>query len=314
VAQFLAVVICQSLAVTALFVWVNDQYGFYTSWSDLTGHAGGTATIKTNGLSSPGQGLVQTLTVPGSPGTNGPHQVLVWLPPQYSQPQFRSTRFPVVMVLPGQPSTPKAMFVHYNFGVVATAAITSGRVSPFIAVFPPLMTNPPRDTECTDVPGGPQAETWLTSDVYRAVQQNLRSLNTRWSIMGWSTGGFCAAKLLIRYPQKYESAASLGGYYNPLTDKTTGNLFHSRTTVVDQNSPTWLYQHQGGLHQRHLLVVTGRQDTESYPPTARFLALTHGDPGVSSLVFPTGGHNYHNYQMYLGDILRWLNSHGLRSP
>lgn len=312
-AQLAVVLLCQLLAVTTLFVWVNNQYGFYTSWSDLAGRSGSSATIKTNGLSTPGQGRVQTLSVPGSPGTNGQHQVLVWLPQQYDLPQFRGTHFPVVMVLPGQPSTPEAMFRHYDFGAVASAAITSGRVTPFIAVFPPLMTNPPRDTECTNVPRGPQAETWLTSDVYRATQNDLRTRHAPWSILGWSTGGFCAAKLLLRHPQQYQSAASLGGYYDVLTDKTTGNLFHSRTAVVDQNSPRWLYQH-GGMHQHHLLVVTGRQDTESYPPTARFLALTYKDPGVASLIFPTGGHNYHNYRGYLGDILGWLNGYGLQTP
>ena len=32
-----AVLACQLLAISALFVWVNNEYGFYTSWSDLLG-------------------------------------------------------------------------------------------------------------------------------------------------------------------------------------------------------------------------------------------------------------------------------------
>ena len=30
-----AVLACQLFAISALFLWVNNEYGFYTSWSDL---------------------------------------------------------------------------------------------------------------------------------------------------------------------------------------------------------------------------------------------------------------------------------------
>ena len=47
------------------------------------------------------------MTVTGTAVTGGSHQVLTWLPPQYNDSRFSSTRFPVLMVLPGQPSTPQ---------------------------------------------------------------------------------------------------------------------------------------------------------------------------------------------------------------
>lgn len=307
VTQLVAILICQLLAVTTLFLWVNNQYGFYNSWSDLLGQSGGTTTITTNDLTpaETGTGTVQTLTVPGSPATGGDHQVLVWLPRQYNQPHHDHTRYPVMLVLPGQPSTPEAMFAHYNFGTAASAAIDSGQVQPFIAVFPPLMTNPPRDTECTNIPGGPQAETWLSHDVPTTIQAKLPTDGTPWTTLGWSTGAFCSTKLLLHHPQQFSRAASFGGYYQPLTDHTTGDLFNNQINLRNHNSPTWLYQH-GGLHSRHLLLVAGREDHESYPSTARFLTATHGDRAVSSLLFPTGGHNYRNYRRYLPQTLQWL--------
>ena len=302
--QLVTVLTCQLLAVSTVFLWVNNQYGFYNSWSDLFGRSGGTATITTNDL-NPGTGTIQTLNVPGSPATD--HQVVVWLPPQYNQPHHDHTSYPVLLVLPGQPSTPDAMFAHFNFGTTATAAIDSGQVKPFIAVLPPLMTNPPRDTECTNIPGGPQAETWLSHDVPTSIQTQLRTDGSPWTALGWSTGGYCATKLLLHQPQQFGKAASFGGYYQPLTDHTTGNLFDNKIKVRNYNSPTWLYHH-GGLHGRQLLVVSGRQDHESYPSTASFLTATHGDRGISSLIFPTGGHNYHNYSRYLPQTLQWLQS------
>lgn len=305
-AQFAVVLGCQLLAVMTLFLWVNNQYGFYTSWSDLLGRSSADAKIQANGLVQNGEGRAEVITVAGGPGRNGSHRVLVWLPREYDQPSGPTTQFPVVMVLPGQPSTPETMFRHYNFGSVATAEIDRGLVKPFIAVFPPLMTNPPRDTECTDIKGGPQAQTWLTRDVYQAVRQSFRVAESPWSVMGWSTGAFCSVKLVLRYPGQYAAAAGLGGYYEPLTDKTTGDLFHGQTTLRDQNSPLWLYQHDP-LHHRQVLIVTGRQDHESYGPSVRFLNASRADPGVSSLIFPVGGHNYHNYRAQLPAVLEWLN-------
>lgn len=304
--QFASVVGCQLLAAMVLFLWVNVQFGFYTSWSDLLGRSSATeATISGGALVPKGDGRGQVVTVHGGPHGGGTHQVLVWLPKQYDQRTAATTRFPVVMVLPGQPSTPDAMYTHYTFGTIATREIDSGRVRPFIAVFPPLMTNPPRDTECTDVAGGPQAETWLDRSVRQTVDQDFRVSSRPWSVIGWSTGGFCSAKLLLHHPGHYQAAVSLGGYFQPLTDHTTGDLFGDRLTAIRQNSPLWLYRH-AGLHGRQLLVVTGLQDTESYAPSKVFIDAARGDPSVSKLVFASGGHNYHNYRILLPAVLQWL--------
>lgn len=300
-----AVLLCQLLAASALFLWVNRQYVFYTSWSDLAGRNPGPATVQTSGLVPRGSGRVQVLDVPGRTPADPTRQALVWLPPRYDQMAAQGTSLPVVMVLPGQPSTPEVMFRHYDFGKIAAAEITAGHLHPFIAVFPPLMTDPPRDTECTDIPGGPQAQTWLTTSVYQATQHSFRTDSAPWSIVGWSTGAFCAAKLVLTHPRQYQAAAAFGGYYAPLTDKTTGDLFHRSRAARNANSPVWLYQH-GGLHGRRLLLVSGRQDRGSWPATQQMLRATAGDPNVSSLTFPTGGHNYRNYRRFLPDALQWL--------
>jgi enterochelin esterase-like enzyme len=306
-----AVLACQFLAISALFLWVNSEYGFYTSWSDLFGVRTERATIQTNGLQTsrlvrPGAGHLQVLTVPSRSAADHNRKVLVWLPPQYEQPEFKTTAFPVLMVLPGQPSTPEVMFRHYDFGQVATTEINAGRIKPFIAVFPPLMTNPPRDTECTNIPGGPQAYTWLSSMVPNTIRRQVRAEPGPWSLAGWSTGAFCSAKLLLNQPKNFQAAVSLGGYFTPITDRTTGDLFHANSSARRRNSPLWLYRQQG-LHGRKLLLICGRQDKESWPPNQQMLAASRGDPGVSILDFPTGGHNYRNYRRYLPDALQWLN-------
>ncbi len=306
------VLLSQLLAMSALFLAVNNQYGFYTSWADLTGQQAQSAQIQTNGLVKPGSGAgsVQVLPVPGAAHRSA--DALVWLPPQYREPSYANTRFPVVMFLPGQPSTPQAVFQHYDFATIANREIKAGRIKPFVAVFPPLMTDPPRDTECTNVRSGPQAESWLAVDVPAALTAHYRveKPGPRWSVMGWSTGGFCAAKLLLRHPHQFAAAVSFGGYYDPLTDHTTGNLFGGSAKLRNENSPRWLYTHNRGLAGGRLLMVTGKQDSFAWKSTQQMLAISRGDKNVAVLPFADGGHNYRNYRSYLSPSLQWLAAAG----
>jgi enterochelin esterase-like enzyme len=307
VGRIAAVLACQALAVVTTFLVVNRDYVFYASWADLVGTQGPAARIQTQSLVQPGQGTLQVLEVHGA-ASGADAQVLVWRPPQYDQTAYAKTRFPVLMVLPGQPSTPTVMFSHFDFARAATRAIDEHLVKPFVAVFPPLMTNPPRDTECTDVPRGPKAETWLAQDVPTAVLQHDRVSSARpdWAVTGYSTGAFCAVKLMLRHPAVFNAAAGFGGYYRPLTDHTTGDLFGRSRNRYDVNSPLWLYGRTGLTPGQRMLLITGREDRESYGPTEKMLAATKGDPAVSSLVFPTGGHNYRNYAAAMPEVLRWL--------
>jgi S-formylglutathione hydrolase FrmB len=307
VGRVAAVLACQALAVATTFLVVNRDYVFYSNWADLVGTGSQAAKIQTQSLVQPGQGSLEVLQVHGAAsGANA--QVLVWHPPQYDQPAYAHTRFPVLMVLPGQPSTPTVMFSHFDFAASATAAIDAHQIKPFVAVFPPLMTNPPRDTECTDVVQGPKAETWLAQDVPGAVLRHERvsSARTSWAVTGYSTGAFCAVKLMLNHPAVFTAAAGFGGYYQPLTDHTTGNLFGRSKNRYDVNSPLWLYGRTGLAPGQRMLLITGQEDRESYGATQKMLAATKGDPGVASVVFPTGGHNYRNYAAAMPAVLRWL--------
>lgn len=300
------VVAAQLLAVATLFLVVNNQYAFYTSWADLLGRTTQAATVQNNAAANTGDGTLSTLTVHGS-AAKGTRQTLVWVPPQYTQAKYATTRFPVVMFLPGQPSSPSTVFRQYDFGTIASRAIAGGQVRPFVAVFPPLMTNPPRDTECTDIPGGPQAQTWLTTDVPTALSKSYRVADPgrQWSVIGWSTGAFCATKLVLAHPDRFGAAASFGGYYQPLTDGTTGDLFHGSRSLQRQNSPLALYRDHG-IRGGKLLIVSGRQDRGSWGSAAQMIAATRGDKNVSYIAFPSGGHNYRNYRAYLQPALQWL--------
>jgi S-formylglutathione hydrolase FrmB len=317
--RFVVVLVSQALAITTAGLVANNTYGFYNSWTDLVGGRSAAAPGATPNTLVPrdgSQGRVVTLSVaqsgPVAAGASRTLTVLAWLPPQYDQAQYRGTRFPVTMMLPGQPGTPQGVMRQFDFARQATAAINQHLVAPFVAVIPPLMVAPPRDTECTDVPRGPQAETWLSTDVRNAAIAHLRVAKDpqAWSAMGWSTGGFCAAKLLLNRPALFHAAVGIGGYYAAETDKTTGSLFGRSAQVRDANSPLWLVtQHLRRL--THLLIVVSKQDKSSYSgkfyaDSRSMIAATAGVPGVATIVLPAGGHNYRVYQPTLVQSLAWL--------
>ena len=247
----------QGFAVAAVGLVINNSYGFYTDWSDLVGRPTADAAITTGGLVAAGQGTARAFDVHAPVGGRN-ERVLVWTPPQYAAATATGRRLPVVMFLPGQPSTPAGTFRHFAFASTATRLIDTGRVPPFVAVFPTLMISPPRDNECTNVPGGPHAETWLEKDVPAFVTQHFAvdGPGPGWTAIGWSTGGFCATKLLTTHPADYSSAVSFGGYYRPIEDHTTGDLFHGDERLEHLNSPTWLFRHDqrdGGIGSDRIL-------------------------------------------------------------
>jgi len=296
-----------AFAVAATALMVNNSYGFYTSWADLMGSGPGRTTITANNLLKPGEGAVNVPAVDTSASAGGGRneKLIVWLPPGYSPHAARP--YPVVMFLPGQPSSPRSWFENFQFARIASALVRTHKMAPFVGVFPNLMIAPPRDTECTNIPGGAQAETWLNTGVpaYLTAHYHVAAPGQDWSVVGWSTGGFCAAKLATAHPGRFGSIAALGGYFTPLQDHRTGDLFGGVAQRFDHNSPLWLYQHDHGLGGSRLLIVAGRQDSQTWVESQRMLTATQNDPAVSHLVFPTGGHNYRNYRAFLAQVLIW---------
>ena len=302
-------VLAQVGAVAGVFLVANNQFGFYSSWRDLLGvRSDDAATIDLNGtLASSSGGRLRVLSVDGR-ASHTRAEALVWLPPQYDEPAYRHHRFPVVEFLPGQPEQPAGVFRGFGLGTAAAHAIASHQAPPFVLVVPPIMVRPPSDTECTNIPHGPQALSWLTTDVPRAVTRQLRvqAPGRHWSVMGWSTGGYCAAKLVYSQVRHFPAAVSLGGYYQPDTQNTWPNLFGGRVHDYHVNSPQWLYAHRSSGLTARLLVVGSRQDDESWASTRRMLAATRDNPDVSHVVLSHGGHNFPEYRPYVGVGLRWL--------
>ena len=320
------VLFAQGAAISAVAVKVNRDYGFYPTWSSLWGTPVAPPVVQTGTqLGLDGIGVRQPVPLTSGPASDtGRYErttlkgarsgisqtVLVWLPPQYHDRRYSQTRFPVVMVLGGADVSIQTVVDRISFARQASQEIRSGRVAPFVAVFPEINVALPVETECTDYPGGPQAFSWLNLDVRNWATSHLRvaSDGRRWSVMGWSTGGYCAALLHLREPTRFGAGVSVEGYFNPAPDTFTGNLRQLLKTspgLYNESSAPWLIEHRPPP-RAHLLVMSSNTDPQSYPQAKQFLARERNVPGVRPYLVNGLGHSLDAYQAVLAPILNWL--------
>ena len=338
---------CQVTAVLLVAVAVNHYGYFYGSWSELAGLAGpdtrlgraaGSASAAVEGtvqsraagpppsgrvrvLPDPGwsateqwatRGRVQSVTIRGLRSGLTAH-AFVYLPPQYFQKAFAHRTFPAAQVLAGVPGSDLGLLRSLDYPGRLLTEIDAGRARPMVLVMLSPTVAPPRDTECTDVPAGPQALTFLAADVPAVVAASYRVQPRGWGAIGFSTGGYCAAKLAMVHSETFSAAVTLSGYFRTLQDRTTGDLWAGSAVVRDLNDLEWRLQHLPPPPVS-LLVTTARDEAGAggYAASRRFLDLaasTGGAMRVDSLVSDRGGHNFATWTARLPRSLSWLSLH-----
>jgi len=169
------VLLAQATAVSAVAVSVNRDYGFYPTWASLWGTPTAPPVVVagarlglgavvgtrrrllplTSGSASDIGRYERTILKGAQSGISS--TVITWLPPQYHDRRYAKTRFPVVMVLGGADVRISTVVDRLNFATTASQEIRTGRVAPFVAVFPEINVALPVETECTNYPGGPVA-------------------------------------------------------------------------------------------------------------------------------------------------------------
>ena len=327
---------CQVLAVAVVCATVNDWFDFYSSWNDLLG-TGQPVTLTLNPPPGPGPAGGQ---VPGRPGaavalprtidrrytapdpragrlvpvdipghrTGLSTHAVVMLPPQYDEPAYAHRSFPVTLVLAGYPSQIGSLEGSLAVPQTADALLHTGRMSPMVMVLVSPTVVPPRDTECTDIPNGPQVQSFLAEDVPAWVSGHYRVSGAgHWGVLGFSTGGFCAAKLALTYPWVFAAGVSLSGYLHARTDPTTGDLFGGSTAVQQQNDPLWRVQHLPNPSVS-LLLTASKQETGVYQQVEQLVAASRPPLAVSTIIRPTGGHNAGVWRGELPLCLQWLSA------
>jgi enterochelin esterase-like enzyme len=346
VARTLIVLTGEALAALALLAWLNVSYGgLFVSWSDLLGNqsmngahfagqqghillnpvapgnerADATATQETSTTPAPPRqhfrragygGFEETFLTGGHSGMKA--QVFVWTPPQYAQEPHKD--FPVLLLLHGIPGNPQGWLGPMHVVAHLEAAMATGTVHPYILVVPSItpstaLSAPWNTPECSDVPGYAKVATWLTQDVRDMVLDHFRALSSGlgWGVMGYSTGGFCAAKLVLQYPELFQAAVSLSGYYAP------ESLLLTRNSELDRlNSPLWLLGHTRTPTVSLLMTGSDQDKADPVSEITQLIAAAKANPlsratEVRSFIAPIGGgHNQSAWEKMLPTVLTWL--------
>ena len=339
--QRLAMLAATQLSVVLLVAAGLNNYGFfYGSWSDLLGTSSAGAPSRSAVLaegagrhqadfarlvtadapiagvtswSSPSQwstrGRVEALQVTGAHSRLS-EEALVYLPPQYFQRAYANTAFPAVEVLTGYPGATRGLVSRMHYPDVLLAQIKAHKAAPMVLVMLRPTVVPPRDTECTDVPAGPQTLTYFAEDVPRAIAQTLRVRPTGWGAMGDSTGGYCATKMAMTHSSVFTAAVALSGYYHTLKDDTTGDLWGGSAQVRSLNDLEWVLRHQPAPPVSVLATIGSKELSRTgVRDTRLFASLVRAPMQVTTVVIPGGGHNFDSWAKVMPQGFAFLSSH-----
>lgn len=307
----------------------NQAFGFYASWADLFGQ-------------EKDQGVVVNHT--GLGGSGGPLEVVdtarEWsgrfpATDRRSGPEGRHRRpydenrhsrvcvpaagvlsaavphayVSAAVVLTGYPGTAQALVDKLHYPRTAQELAKSGRMQPMILVMLRPTVAPPRDTECVDIPGGPQTETFFAKDLPDAVLAHYRVGRKpgSWGIIGDSTGGYCALKLAMHHPGSYAAGAGLSPYYKAPTDPTTGDLFRGDKALRNRADLWWCIKHLPAP-DTSLLVTSSRIGESNYKSTLKFIERVQATKltRISSIILESGGHNFNTWRREIPATLQWI--------
>ena len=268
----------------------------------------------TGGLTLPGgtvesaAGQVQNVTIYGA-STGLSTQAIVYLPPQYFQSAYRGYKFPAAIVSTGYPGAVAALENRLKYPYRLLSGVNNHQDKPIVLVM--MQPSPTSvggvDTECTNVPGGPQVNTFWAQDIPRAVEDQYRvtSAASGWGIIGDSTGGDCALKVTMMNSDRFSAAVSLSGDYNAPQDITTGNLYGT-PQFRDLNNIMWRIRNLP-KPPVSVLLASSRSGESDYPNVLKFQQLTAGTPTrTSTLIRNDGGHNFETWNAEIPPAMQWL--------
>lgn len=252
----------------------------------------------------PAKGGVVSLTLTG-PKTGLSTGVLVYLPPQY----FAGVRhLPVVEVFAGFPGTPTGLLRVLHYPDIMLEELNRGLVQPMVLVLAQPSVTYPRDTECTDVPGGERVLTYWTADVPQVLTRELGLRSPHFGAIGNSTGGYCAVKLGLFAPSTFSAVAGLSAYFSAEPDATTGELFGGSRHYRDLQDLGWRLEHLP-VPRLRVLLATSRNERgpDGYAVQQRFLHLVRAPMSAEEFVLRRGfGHTFGTWLLEIPTALSWL--------
>jgi enterochelin esterase-like enzyme len=312
VVRVVAGTVAIALSATAGIAVVNDYYGYYSSWSQLSADLSGSyasyavAHVARRTDGSVASGRLETVTLPGA-RSGITRQALVYLPPQYFQRRYAHVRFPVVELLHGTPGGPSSWIVHLEIAAVVDKLLADHLMGPMVLVMP-TMSIGTHYQEGVNAPGALD-DTYLTADVRSAVETRFRvsTIPAQWGIAGYSSGGYAAANLALRHRTMFGAAGIMDGYFRP-ADGPAAQALHNDPAAEAANNPLLLAaqlpRSVSPLPSFWLSAGTG--DAADINGARAFGHALHGVEQTTLYREPSAGHNFYAWRPAVPRMLTWM--------
>ncbi|MFJ8627143.1 alpha/beta hydrolase [Kitasatospora sp. NPDC093550] len=249
-------------------------------------------------------GPIFLATVTGAKsGVSG--KVWVWLPPEYNDPKFAKTGFPVLTLFAGGQSNGYNTWTDNQLPIQEEneRLVKEGKSHPFIMIMPVQNFNGDEKNalDCSDIPGQPKMGTWMAEDIPDFVRANFRTVAGRdgWGVMGASTGGFCSAKLALQHPEVYKAAVPIDGYFIP-----DSLLWKGHDAERAANNPDVLVAQ--GKADVKMLVTAGGANPYETKVVKSWVAKAVPPVGITYYEQPGGKHLTSDFKKMIPDTLEWL--------
>jgi pimeloyl-ACP methyl ester carboxylesterase len=274
-------ILCGALSLMVAMVGgiaaVNYYYGYYTTWgalwADFHGGNGNLGAIAaTTSTSAVESGRIGWVNLPGKL-SGYDRRALVYLPPQYGQPQYARESFPVVELFHGTPGSPLAWDTVLHIDQVVNLLIAKHEIGPMILVMPSINGSNRDYQDCVNAPSV-YDDTYLTKDVRADMFAHYRVSHDpyEWGVAGYSSGGYCAANLALRHRSSFGAAAIIEGYFRA-ADGPAGKALNYSQPLEAANSPLYLAERlTPAVTPLPAFWVAAGVDDSDYKPAGMFAA------------------------------------------
>jgi len=306
------------LATASVADAINRHFSYIPSFAALGGHYSpdliGSSNVSRllriadSGGGLPAHGVVVRVMLSG-PRSGISRHGYVYLPRAYFDPTQRNRRFPVLYMLHGSPGVAADWLRGGFIDRAMDFLLAHGTITPFIVVLPDVNGGYTRDTECQDIVGGPQVQTYLSYDVTGWIDHHFRTIATPAgrAIGGMSTGGYCALNLMLRHQDVFSAAVMHSGSLAPIESSYSGSLWGGNDALRRANTPRD-YIPTVPIHRRLAVYCdAGTSDPSSVQTCidARNLLDARHVP-VDVHIYAHQGHDYSAWRKDLYVSLPWV--------
>lgn len=279
---------------------INVYYGQYPAVRNALGlpprnmidlDSAGTPTLTGSGLTPTGH--IAEVPIPGTTSRFKARHGWIYLPPDYHP--SRSRRLPVVMLLAGQPGSPRDWFDGGRVDQILDGFAARHHGAGPIVVIPDDLGSVMANPLCLDSRLG-NVETYLSHDVPVWLRTHLPvdPDTAHWAVAGYSHGGTCSLQLAVRHPDLFPTFIDISGQDEP----TLGDRQHTVAAAFGGDAKAFRRVNPRDTLATHrfpgtqAVLVAGRDDTE-YGPQQRTVrvACTAAGMQVTWLELP-GGHSW----------------------